>query len=161
VGINVVFSQFISFIGILIFAVGAVLTSFIAFSMMAQRTRDFGLIKAAGCPNNLVAGYFMTELLATTVVGCGLGIILGFAMDYGISNYVFSEYRVPNLWSGPIVFVVFLVLALVFGIWPLLKASRMSPIKALSPVTYHGLTKTGKHQPLSKSGLTWSIASNF
>ncbi|MGO8805391.1 MAG: ABC transporter permease [Candidatus Bathyarchaeia archaeon] len=159
VGINVVFSQFISFIGILIFAVGAILTSFIAFSMMAQRTRDFGLIKAAGCPNNLVAGYFMTELLATTVVGCGLGLILGFIMDYGISNYVFSEYRVPNLWSGPIVFVVFLVLALVFGIWPLLKASRMSPIKALSPVTYHGLAKTGKHKPLSKSGLTWSIAS--
>ncbi len=77
-GINVLFSQFILFIGILIFAVGAMLTSFIAFSMMAQRTRDFGLIKAAGCPNSLVAGYFMTELLATTVAGCGLGITCRF-----------------------------------------------------------------------------------
>src|SRR5208337_236562 len=55
--------------------------------------------------------------------------------------------------------VVFLVLAFVFGIWPLLKASRMSPIKALSPVTYHGLTTTVKHKPFSKSGITWSIAS--
>ena len=110
--------------------------------MMAQRTRDFGLIKAAGCPNNLVAGYFMTELLTTTVAGCVLGLILGFLMDYGVSNYVFSAYRLPNLWSGPMVFVVFFVLSLVFGIWPLLKASRMSPIKALSPVTYYGLTAT-------------------
>src|SRR5271157_5367902 len=77
-GISVLFSQFTLFIGILIFAVGAMLTSFIAFFMMAQRTRDFGLIKAAGCPNSLVAGYFMTELLATTVAGCGLGILAGF-----------------------------------------------------------------------------------
>ncbi len=62
-GLTAIFSQFILFIGVLIFAVGAVLTSFIAFLMMAQRTRDFGLIKAAGCPNSLVAGYFMTELI--------------------------------------------------------------------------------------------------
>ena len=158
-GINVLFSQFTLFIGILIFAVGAMLTSFIVFFMMAQRTRDFGLIKAAGCPNSLVAGYFMTELLATTVAGCGLGILAGFLMDFGVSNYVFSSYKLPNLWSVPIVFVVFLVLALFFGIWPLLKASKMSPIKALSPVTYHGLTTTAKHTPLSKSGITWSIAS--
>jgi ABC-type antimicrobial peptide transport system permease subunit len=160
IGIGALFSQFIFFIGVLIFAVGAVLTSFIAFFMMAQRTRDFGLIKAAGCPNNLVAGYFMTELLTITIAGCGLGIIIGFLMDYGVANYVFSSYKLPDLWLGPIVFIVFLVLALIFGLWPILKASRMSPVKALSPVTYHGLTTTtAKHKPLSKSGITWSIAS--
>ena len=65
-GLTAIFSQFILFIGILIFVVGAVLTSFIVFLMMAQRTRDFGLIKAAGCPNSLVAGYFMTCLLYTS-----------------------------------------------------------------------------------------------
>ncbi len=157
-GITSLFSQFILFIGILIFAVGIVLTSFIAFFMMSQRTRDFGLIKAAGCPNSLVAGYFMTELLTTTVAGCVLGIIIGFLMDYGIANYVFSSYRSPNFWFAPLVFVVFFVLALFFGIWPLLKASRMSPAKALSPVNYYGLTTTNKHKPLSRSGITWNIA---
>ena len=159
-GINSLFSQFISFIGILIFAVGAVLTSFIAYFMMAQRSRDFGLIKAAGCPNSLVGGYFMTELLTTTVAGCGLGIIIGFLVDFGVANYVFQSYKLPNLWSGPIVFIVFFALTLVFGLWPILKVSRMSPVKALSPVTYHGLTTTdAKHKPLSKSGITWSIVS--
>lgn len=157
-GITALFSQFILFIGVLIFAVGIVLTSFIAFFMMSQRTRDFGLIKAAGCPNSLVAGYFMTELLTTTVAGCVLGIIVGFLMDYGVANYVFSTYRLPNFWFAPLVFVVFFVLALIFGLWPLLKASRMSPVKALSPVNYYGLTTTNKHKPLSKSGITWNIA---
>jgi len=157
-GITSLFSQFIPFISILIFAVGAVLTSFIAFFMMAQRTHDFGLIKAAGCPNNLVAGYFMTELLTVTVAGCGLGIIAGFLMDYGVAEYVFSTYKLANLWVAPVVFIVFFALALIFGLWPIFKASRMSPIKALSPVTYHGLTTTtNTHKPLSKSGITWSI----
>jgi ABC-type antimicrobial peptide transport system permease subunit len=157
-GLTTTLTQFLLFIGILIFAVGAVLTSFIAFLMMAQRTRDFGLIKAAGCPNNLVAGYFMTELLTTTLAGCILGITLGFLMDYAAANIVFSTYRLPNLWFAPLVFGVFFVLALIFGALPLLKASRMSPVKALSPVNYYSLTAENKHKPLSRYGITWRIS---
>lgn len=70
IGLTSVFSQFLLFIGLLVFLVGAALTSFVVLLMMAQRTRDFGLIKAAGCPNSLVGGYFMTELLTITFAGC-------------------------------------------------------------------------------------------
>ena len=85
-GLTAIFSQFMLFIGVLIFVIGAVLTSFVAFLMMTQRTRDFGLIKAAGCPNSLVGGYLMAELLTTTLIGCILGVGLGFLMDY--SSYL-------------------------------------------------------------------------
>ena len=158
-GINALFSQFILFIGILVFAIGAVLSSFIAFFMMSQRTRDFGLIKAIGCPNSLVAGYFMTELFTTTVAGCILGVIAGFLMDYGVTELIFSSYKLPNLWFAPLVLVVFFVLALIFGLIPLFRASRISPAKAISTVHYYELTTETKHKLLSKSGLTWSIAS--
>ncbi len=158
-GLSAIFGQFLLFIGALIFVVGAVLTSFIVFLMMAQRTRDFGLIKAAGCPNSLAAGYFMTELLTVTVLGCVLGVVFGFLADFAASNLVFGGYQLPNWWFAPIVFVAFFVLALVFGLQPLLKASRMSAIAALSPVTYYGTTISGKHKALSHSALTWRIAS--
>ena len=157
-GLSGIFSQFLIFIGVLIFIVGAVLTSFIVFLMMAQRTRDFGLIKAAGCPNSLVAGYFMTELLTVTLVGCVLGIAFGFLADFAVANVVFSGYVLPNFWFAPLVFVTFFVLALVFGLQPILKASRMSPIQALSPVNYYSLTVGSKHKPLSRQGITWRIA---
>jgi ABC-type antimicrobial peptide transport system permease subunit len=58
-----------------------------------------------------------------------------------------------------LVFVAFFVLSVVFGLQPILKAARMSPVKALSPVNYYGLTTTNKHKPLSRSGITWRIAS--
>jgi ABC-type antimicrobial peptide transport system permease subunit len=157
-GLAAIFSQFILFIGILIFAIGAVLTSFIVFLMMAQRTRDFGLIKAAGCPNSLVAGYFLTELLIVTFVGCVLGIIFGFLMDFVVSNIFFSSYAAPNFWFAPLVFVVFFVLAFFFGLQPLLKASRVSAVKALSAANYFGLTAGSKYKALSRSALTWRIA---
>jgi ABC-type antimicrobial peptide transport system permease subunit len=157
-GLNIIFGQFITFIGVLIFVLGAVLTSFIVFLMMAQRTRDFGLIKAAGCPNALVAGYFMTELLTVTVVGCILGVVFGFLGDFVTANLVFSTYHLPNFWFAPVVFLAFFVLALVFGIQPLLKASKMSPIKALSAANYYGLTIGTRHKTLSHSALSWRLA---
>lgn len=157
-GLNIIFGQFITFIGILIFVMGAVLTSFIVFLMMAQRTRDFGLIKAAGCPNALVGGYFMTELLVVTVVGCILGVVFGFLGDFAAANLVFSAYNLPNFWFAPLVFLAFFVLALVFGIRPLLKASKISPIKALSVANYYGLTIGARHKALSHSALSWRLA---
>ncbi len=126
---------------------------------MAQRTRDFGLIKAAGCPNSLVGGYFMTELLAVTFIGCILGVVFGFLADFTAANLVFGAYSTPNWWFAPIVFVVFFVLALVFGLRPIIKASKMSAIEALSPVNFYGLAMGGKHKALSHSALTWRIAS--
>ena len=158
VGLNAVFSQFILFIGVLIFVIGAVLTSFVVFLMLSQRTHDFGLIKAAGCPNSLVAGYFMTELLAVTFAGCILGILFGFVMDFAAANLVFSAYTMPNFWFAPLVFVAFFVLSLFFGLRPILKAANMSAIDALSPVKYYGLTGETKHKPLSRRAITLRIA---
>jgi ABC-type antimicrobial peptide transport system permease subunit len=159
IGLGFVFSQFITFVGALVFVVGAVLTSFIVLLMMAQRTRDFGLIKAVGCPNSLVGGYFMTELMLVTFVSCGLGLVFGFFADFVTANAVFGGYQFINWWFAPIVFVIFSLLALFFGLQPILKAAKLSAIEALSPVNYYGLMITGKHKALSHTALTWRIAS--
>ena len=153
-GLTAIFSQFIIFIGVLIFIIGAVLTAFTAFLMMMQRTRDFGLIKAAGCPNNLIGGYLMAELLITTALGCTLGVGVGFLVDFGVSKLMFLSYQLPNFLFAPLVFVAFFIVALVFGLQPIIKASKMSALQALSPVNYYGLTAMGRHKALSKSALT-------
>ena len=157
-GLTAVFGQFMFFMGILVFLVGAVLTSFIVSLMMAQRTRDFGLIKAAGCPNSLVGGYFMSELLIVVVLSCGLGIVGGFIADFVTSNVVFGGYVLGDWWFAPLVFVVFFCLALFFGLQPILRASKMSALDALSAVNYYGLVG-GKHKSLSHLGLAWRVAS--
>jgi ABC-type antimicrobial peptide transport system permease subunit len=154
-----IFSQFITFIGALVFAVGIVLTSFIVLLMMTQRTRDFGLIKAVGCPSSLVGGYFMTELILVMVVSCVLGLVFGFFADFIAANAVFGSYQLINWWFAPILFVIFFLIALFFGLQPILKAAKLSAIEALSPVNYYGLIISGKYKALSHTALTWRIAS--
>jgi ABC-type antimicrobial peptide transport system permease subunit len=159
-GVSNVFAQFLMFVGILIFAVGAVIVSFIVFLMMAQRTKDYGLMKATGCPNGLIFGYFLTELLGVTFVGCVLGVLVGFVTDYAVINMPTLQIynNAPNYWFAPLVFAVYFAFAIIMGAKPLLDAARISPIKALSPVQYFGLTKETKLKPLSKTGLTIRIA---
>ena len=159
-GLSTVFSQFILFVGILIFLVGAVLTSFVVFLLMTQRTRDFGLIKASGCPNSLVFGYFMTELLILTFAGCVLGVIIGFGADLAVSRMSgIAVYQKPaNIWFAPLVFTVFFILALTFGTKPILNSARLPPMKAILNSHYFGLTLDNKLKPFSGSNLTAKIA---
>jgi ABC-type antimicrobial peptide transport system permease subunit len=160
IGFSAIFSNFLLFVGILVFAAGAVVVSFITFLMMAQRTRDFGLIKAAGCPNGLIFGYFSAELLMVLFVGCTVGVAFGFLADFTVINMgIFAEYqRTLNFLYGPLVFAAFFIFGLVFGMKPLLNAARLSSIEALSHVHYFGLREGNKHKALSKSRLTLRIA---
>ncbi len=86
-------------------------------------------INAAGCPNNLVAGYFMTELLTIILVGSGLGVVRGFLMDLGVSNWVFSSYKFPNFWFGPGISEAFFVFHFCF--WGF--QTHISPPKGKQP----------------------------
>jgi ABC-type antimicrobial peptide transport system permease subunit len=160
IGLSLIFAQFIRFVTILVFGVGAVLVSFTAFLMMTQRTRDFGLIKATGCPNDLVFSYYEIELVIVTVLGCTLGMILGLGADYAVSSLSdFQVYRTAsNLWFAPVVFVFFFILAMVFGTKPVGDAVKLSPLTALSTVQYYGLTISRKAKPFTKSNLTAKVA---
>src|SRR4030042_4371866 len=144
-GLSAVFGQYVLFTAILLFIVGAVTSSFIVFLMMKQRTRDFGLIKAVGCTTGFVFGYFMTELLIVTLVGCFLGVLLGFVVDFAVTNvFGFQVYqKTPNYWFSLLVFAAFFALSLVFGTKPILESARLSPLKALSSAQYFGLGTSG------------------
>jgi putative ABC transport system permease protein len=160
---STVFSQFIILIAILVFIVGAVIISFMVSIMMSQRTRDIGLMKAAGCPNDLTFGNFMTELVIVVVIGCFLGIIFGILADFAsisiFGSIGFQISQTPiNFWLILVVFSVFFALALGFGLKPILDTAKISPAKAISPVHYFGLSKEPGFRVISKFGLTTRIA---
>jgi ABC-type antimicrobial peptide transport system permease subunit len=162
-GFSTIFSRFIIFTGLLIFVVGAVIMSFLVFVMMSQRVRDIGLMRAAGCPNDLIFGYFMTELLVVTLVGCFLGVILGIFADFAstslVSSFGFQISQKPiNFWLVLLVFGLFFALALIFGAKPILDTTKVQPAKAFSPSYHFGVSKEPGFRVTSKSGLTMKIA---
>jgi ABC-type antimicrobial peptide transport system permease subunit len=163
VGFSIALSRFIIFTGILIFVIGALLISFMVFVMMSQRVRDIGLMKAAGCPNDLIFGYFMNELLIIIFLGCLLGVVLGIAADFALTSILttlgFQISQKPiNFWIVLLVFAVYFVLALIFGAKPILDTTKIEPAKALSPNYYLGISKEPGFKIVSKSALTIKIA---
>jgi len=162
-GFSVVFSQFLFFIGMLIVVTGAVVVSFMVFVMMSQRAKDIGLMRATGCPNDLIFGYFMTELLIIAFVSCSLGVISGILANYAsvsLSNlYGFQILQKPiNFWLVLLVFVLFFALTIISGVKPILDVTKVEPTRAISPTYHFGLSKEPGFKVISKSSLTFKIA---
>lgn len=162
-GFSMVFSQFIFFIALLIVVTGAVIASFMVFVLMSQRTKDIGLMRASGCPNDLIFGYFMTELLIVTFVSCFLGVIFGTLANHasiGLFNFLgFQISQKPiNFWLVLLVFVFFFVLTIIFGVKPILDVTKVEPAKAISPTYHFGLSKEPGFKVISKSSFTFKIA---
>jgi ABC-type antimicrobial peptide transport system permease subunit len=162
-GFSMVFSQFIFFIALLIVVTGAVIASFMIFVMMSQRSKDIGLMRASGCPNDLIFGYFMTELLIITFASCFIGVIFGTLADYasiGLFNFLgFQISQKPiNFWLVLFVFVLFFVLTIIFGVKPILDVTKVEPAKAISPTYHFGLSKEPGFKVISKSSFTFKIA---
>ena len=162
-GLSNVISPFIFFLAILIVIAGGVIVSFMTSMMMSQRKRDIGLMKAVGCPNELVFGYFFTELLIVTFAGCLIGVSFGLLADFA-SAILFggfgsqsSQFHI-DFWPSALVFGVFLVLSLIVGTKPIFEVSRMRPAEAISPSFCVGLSKESSSRVLSKSRLTSKLA---
>jgi len=162
-GFSTVFSRFVIFAAMLIFAIGAVIISFMVFVMMSQRVKDIGLMKAAGCPNELLFGYFFTELLVVALVGCVSGAGLGVLADVASTNLLggsslVSSQKPINFWLILVVFGIFFFFALTFGTKPILDATKVEPAKAISPTYSFGLTKEPGFNVISKSRFTVKMA---
>jgi putative ABC transport system permease protein len=137
--------------------------SFTAFIMTSQRIRDIGLMKAAGCPNDLLFGYFFSEVVIVAFIGCLFGTILGVVINMTSTSLVnglgFSlSQQSINLWIPIGVFIVFFVLSLVLGAAPILSAIRTEPAKAFSPSYYFGLAKEPGFRIVSKTSISLKLA---
>jgi putative ABC transport system permease protein len=97
---------------------------------VTERTREIGLKKALGAKRRRIAAQFLTEAAVLTSLGGLLGVISGIAL----SNLLARMLSMPSAVSIPacIVAVAFsMLIGVLFGFLPALKASKLNPIDAL------------------------------
>lgn len=97
---------------------------------VAERTREIGLAKSVGATNIVILRQFLMEAIIISLLGGFLGIVIGILMGNGLSLIFGSPMIIPWLWifTG---FLICIVVGLVAGIYPALKASRLNPIESL------------------------------
>jgi putative ABC transport system permease protein len=103
----------------------------IMLATVVERTREIGIRRAIGARRADIRRQFLIEALTVSLVGGTAGVVLGFALAWGISLY--SGW--PFAWSlgaPAVAFAVCALTGLIFGLYPAEKASQLDPIEALS-----------------------------
>lgn len=97
---------------------------------VSERTREIGTRKAIGAKSKTIKQQFLFEAILIGQIGGALGIVFGIMAGNAVSSFTGGAFIVPWVWiiSGVI---VCLVVSLLSGIIPAIKASRLDPIEAL------------------------------
>ena len=98
---------------------------------VTERTHEIGIRKALGARRKQILWQFLLE----AVVLCNIGGVLGVAVGFGLGNIVtlFTEFAVNIPWDWAVRGLLFCsAVGLVFGMWPAIRASRLSPVVAFS-----------------------------
>lgn len=126
---NATSSQLIWIAGISLL-VGGIGVMNIMMVSVTERTREIGLKKAIGARRSRILWQFLTE---AAVLTC-LGGLIGVASGIGLAQMMSSVMGTPVAISIPacVVAVAFsMVIGIVFGMVPAVKASKLNPIDAL------------------------------
>ncbi|MEC4049339.1 ABC transporter permease [Flavobacterium sp. SUN046] len=97
---------------------------------VTDRTREIGVRKSLGAKKSTIAWQFFVETLIISQFGGLLGVLLGILIGFGISSGLDFAFVVP--WKAiSAAFVTSFIVAIVSGLYPALKASKLDPIEAL------------------------------
>lgn len=97
---------------------------------VTERTSEIGLKKAIGAPKRTILAQFLTEAAVLTSIGGMLGVAAGIGMAQVINRISGVAVSIDVLAS--VVAVVFsMLIGIIFGLLPSVKAANMDPIEAL------------------------------
>ncbi len=110
--------------------VGGIVIMNIMLMTVNERTREIGIRKSLGATRGDIRRQFLVEALVLTAMGGGLGVLGGWALAFGVSNFTPLPARI-TLWSVLVALGVGVGAGLVFGVYPAARAARLDPIVAL------------------------------
>jgi putative ABC transport system permease protein len=97
---------------------------------VSERTHEIGIRKAVGASSYNILMQFMFESLILSVFGGIMGLILGYVLAFLIS--IITPFQPYISWQILVItFCTAVIVGIVFGIYPALKASSKNPIDSL------------------------------
>ena len=142
--------------GLIALVVGSFLVANTLAMTVRERTRELGLLRAAGTTGRQVLGIFLRQGAAIGATGGGLGVLLGIGLAVGMIGFLSGSRAalVAGLPLNPVAllfaFALGVAVTMVGTAIPAWRAASLSPIEALRPVRQTNRTLGGR--------LRWLIA---
>jgi ABC-type antimicrobial peptide transport system permease subunit len=97
---------------------------------VTERTREIGLRKAIGARRMDILSQFLIESIAVSLSGGVLGVVFGWIASL-IASWTLGWPTQVTLGAILVSTLFSALVGLIFGLWPAIKASKLSPILAL------------------------------
>ena len=97
---------------------------------VTERTREIGLKIAIGAQQSRILWQFLTEAAVLTSLGGILGVACGIGLAYLLSSVMGTPVAI-SVGACGIAVAFAMVIGVVFGLMPAIKASKLNPIEAL------------------------------
>jgi putative ABC transport system permease protein len=108
----------------------------VLLASVTERTHEIGIRKAVGARDKDILAQFLAESVAITGSGAALGVLLGFGVAFLAAMIMRLEAHAQvhaAVTPGTVLFAVCtsVIVGVSFGLYPALRASRLSPIDAI------------------------------
>jgi putative ABC transport system permease protein len=110
--------------------VGGIVIMNITLVSVTERTKEIGLRRSVGATQRDIAGQFLLEVLAQCLVGGLTGVLLGFGLALLLRQFTPFPAHV-QLWVAGLGLALASVIAIIFGVYPAMRAARLDPVVAL------------------------------
>ena len=113
----------------IVFVVGGIGIMNVLFVTVRERTGEIGLLKALGCKKGVILSEFLLEAGIIALFGGAVGVGLGYILIPAVE--LTGTRAEPVAMAGVLSLIFAVGTGTLFGFYPALKASRLTPIEAL------------------------------